>query len=765
METEKLKQVFSVLLLIVLCLGTLTFGIKIQTVKGAGTVHNAMTDSWPMFHHDLAHTGESSSTVPDTNQTLWTFFAGGAIVSSPTVADGIVYVGSSNNITYALNASTSALVWKYTTGNSIILSSAAVADGIVYIGSEDGDVYALNASTGTLVWNRKVGSLVWSSPTVANGIVYVGSGLGGNSGVDALNASTGTLVWSYSTGDEVVSSPAVDNGVLFVGSVNGDVYALNATDGTYIWSYQTGSYVVASAAVTDGVVYVETDGNGNVNLNSTTYALSASTGTLLWSFPSGCSCSPAVANGIVYAGGSDEKLYALNASTGACVWKYTTGEPSSPAIAGGLVLVGDGNYGKVYALDALTGALVWSYQTDGAVLSSPAVSDGAVFIGSNDGNIYAFGQPRFSVKVSSSSSALDVGSSQFFDSSVAGGVSPYAYQWYINGVPVSGADNPAWTFTPSSAGSYVVSLEVTDASDAVSTSNIIIVSVAEPTPVQNQNTTQATSSIPLGDGGSPPPTPGAPVYFSVEPVAVAPLINANSSVNGLEVSASPYPLGQDFTVDIYLRNATATNVPAGVAGVFVDFDFSSILNYCKPIGFTTMLGQPGGVFNGNSPVIYGLNGFYDVNGNPIDTASYAQATQYAVAAAIPGNAGWNNDDGIVARITFQITGQPSKALNQSDFYGQLHITFAELDAYVGASQEIPYNVVQGTLKIDDPITIPGDLNGDGKVNLADLVIFAKAYGSKLGDANWNPNADILGHGKVDLADLVTLANHYGQHYP
>ena len=61
--------------------------------------------------------------------------------------------------------------------------------------------------------------------------------------------------------------------------------------------------------------------------------------------------------------------------------------------------------------------------------------------------------------------------------------------------------------------------------------------------------------------------------------------------------------------------------------------------------------------------------------------------------------------------------------------------------------------------------IPGDINFDGKVSLQDLIILTKAYGSKPGDANWNPVADILGHGKVDLADIVTLANHYGQHYP
>ena len=60
------------------------------------------------------------------------------------------------------------------------------------------------------------------------------------------------------------------------------------------------------------------------------------------------------------------------------------------------------------------------------------------------------------------------------------------------------------------------------------------------------------------------------------------------------------------------------------------------------------------------------------------------------------------------------------------------------------------------------VTIPGDINGDFHVSLADLVLLANAYGSHPNQAKWNPNADINGNGIVDLSDLVLLANHYGQ---
>jgi len=189
----------------------------------------SLSESWPMFHQNLERTGYLETSAPVTNQTLWKFNTGGQ-VGSPTVVNGVVYVGSYDRKIYAFNAFTGALTWSYMTGGAVI-SRPAVADGKIFVGSEDNKLYALNASNGNHVWNYTTGYYVDSDPTVANGIVYVGSE---DKKVYALNATTGEHIWSYTTDDQIMlSSTAVSEGIVYIGSLDHKVYALNA----FTWAH------------------------------------------------------------------------------------------------------------------------------------------------------------------------------------------------------------------------------------------------------------------------------------------------------------------------------------------------------------------------------------------------------------------------------------------------------------------------------------------------------------------------------------------------
>jgi len=148
---------------------------------------------------------------------------------------------------------------------------------------------------------------------------------------------------------------------------------------------------VPGAAVSGSVVYAD-DGTG-------IDALVAATGKLLWfaSTMGGGSTvssyiSPAVANGMVYAGGGNNVLYAFDAQTGVTRWTFNPNGQllSAPAVANGVVYSGDRG-GHVYALDGMTGAVLWSFQVNvgDGVTDTPAIANGAVYFVSENGIAYA----------------------------------------------------------------------------------------------------------------------------------------------------------------------------------------------------------------------------------------------------------------------------------------------------------------------------------------------------------------------------------------
>src|SRR5580765_3346888 len=68
-------------------------------------------------------------------------------LSSPVVANGVVYFGSGDGNLYALDAATGDLRWKFKTGD-VVHASPALADGVLFFGSWDSYFYAVDAATG-----------------------------------------------------------------------------------------------------------------------------------------------------------------------------------------------------------------------------------------------------------------------------------------------------------------------------------------------------------------------------------------------------------------------------------------------------------------------------------------------------------------------------------------------------------------------------------------------------------------------------------------
>ena len=355
-----------------------------------------------MFRGNPQHTGVYSATgVLKFSKVQWKFHTAGMVTSSPAVAGGTVYVGSTDGNLYAVDRESGAQKWKFD-AKSRVVSSPAVANGAVYFTAYDGGLYAVDTATGKLKWKFQTAGehrfsathlhgtqpvaetmpdpfdVFLSSPVIASGAVFFGSGDGN---VYSLNADSGTLNWKFKTGDVVHASPALADGTVFVGSWDSYLYALDAATGKEKWRFKTGEDadthnqvgIQSSAAVADGMVYFGCR-------DSNFYALDAATGQKKWSFPNNGSWvvgSPAVNSGKVYFATSDSALFhVLDAKTGSEVFSLKfPGWPffSSPAIAGNMLYLGS-HMGKLVAIDLASQKTAWMFETDASKQNGPALT-------------------------------------------------------------------------------------------------------------------------------------------------------------------------------------------------------------------------------------------------------------------------------------------------------------------------------------------------------------------------------------------------------
>ena len=292
-------------------------------------------------------------------------------------------------------------------------SSPTIADGVIYLGAHF-QVLALDANTGDLIWERDATGPVHSSPAVAGDFIYLGFL---DHRIMAMKRSTGETVWQIKTEDAVSSSPTVSGGIVYVGAWDGFTYALDASTGKLIWKTEGAASVHSDAAVYDGLVYT-TDTEGNY------YSLDARTGQKRHRFRTGGgnTDSPVVANGLAYFS-STGRIYAVDAKSReipgelqfkkvwAQFWLWQVpgiprppgqkggkwrispdsrkaGIISPPAVTPTALFAGD-TLGVFYARDAVKGTKLWSFQADSAIIASPVVLDDQVYFGTRGGIFYA----------------------------------------------------------------------------------------------------------------------------------------------------------------------------------------------------------------------------------------------------------------------------------------------------------------------------------------------------------------------------------------
>jgi outer membrane protein assembly factor BamB len=324
-------------------------------------------------------------------------------------------------------------------GFGMVLSSPTLAEGKVYVGLAETDpggnrekgmgaLFCLDQKTNKIVWtfndmvteeqtdaqNKKIKvkkstmQPVFSSPCVSGDRVYIGEGFhyNPNCKLYCVNTKNGEKFWDFQTKSQVESTPCVANGAVFVGAGNDGVYALaDAAERKELWHFprkpedlKTDKIVRfgASPVVANGKLFIGSgvDRENPDACDSALFCLDAATGDLLWkknhenlpcwaaAVVSGDHVFFALGNGDIYEDGPNPAgaVLCLHAKTGDKIWRYPekgflpAGVHTRPALDGQSIYFGCRD-GHIYCLDRKDGKLRWHSKDNmgSPIFSSPAL--------------------------------------------------------------------------------------------------------------------------------------------------------------------------------------------------------------------------------------------------------------------------------------------------------------------------------------------------------------------------------------------------------
>lgn len=336
--------------------------------------------SVPMLRGSADHTGMNPGpAIAGNPYRAWRYDTGELLTSTPAVANGSAYFGTRDGYLIALDLLTGMPRWRFDLGGYPVSSAPAVADRTVFVGSGYA-FFAIDEERGIVRWRFPMSYAGESSPTVANGVVYVASK---EHNLYALDAETGEKLWSYRTEGLIFGSPSLSEELVVIGGDDGDVFGIDRDSGISRWKYTASSGVYSTIAIQDDLAIVTLN-------DKSVIALDLQHGDLKWEYSVGGSASPAIVGEQLFIGSDDGALYALNTANGGPPrWLFPTGNGAvlSPVLVGDTVIIAAGP--TLFALERTSGEELWRYPIGDQATTEPVVVDGMIYIGAEDGSLYA----------------------------------------------------------------------------------------------------------------------------------------------------------------------------------------------------------------------------------------------------------------------------------------------------------------------------------------------------------------------------------------
>ena len=261
----------------------------------------------------------------------------------------------------------------------------------------------------------------------------------------------------------------------------------------------------------------------------------------------------------------------------------------------------------------------------------------------------------------------------------------------------------------------------------------------------------------------------------------------NIQKNALKVTVTLTAFSQNFVI----ANNSFINCQGAPLLIFGNPSRRAILNF--EIKNNTIIN---GMKNGKIGIAFCANG--EIENNKIINCQYGIATRCVSNITITGNYIENvTDYGIYLGTQIGDQGTDRVKIEKNEIYcGRIGIAryygdhpISDINVidnmFLNNRQydilaDFPANFVNNTitdatkLKIIEPSSnfigtksisgypiLPGDLNSDYKLDIIDIALVAKSFGSTKGSPNWYEKADIISDGKIDITDISYIARYFG----
>jgi eukaryotic-like serine/threonine-protein kinase len=275
--------------------------------------------------------------------------------------------------------------WTYE-AHSAVYSTAAIHKDLVIFGTDDGRLIALKLADGTFVWEYKTDAALSASPLVADGSVFIGDEKGG---FHAVNAQDGKPLWTFAEPkDKILSKAALGPDTVIFGSYDHYLYCLDRKTGALRWRFETEMQVHGSPCIVDDVAVIAgCDGQARV------IAVADGKQRMSVKLEGNLAAAPAHREGVVYFGSLSGEYLALRLKDAKVLWRKAEkdGQFFSTAAVTADAAIFSSRSNAVFRVNPENGELAWSFKTRGSVDSSPVICGEVVYVGSDDGNLYALG--------------------------------------------------------------------------------------------------------------------------------------------------------------------------------------------------------------------------------------------------------------------------------------------------------------------------------------------------------------------------------------